>query len=203
MRPAVVGCDDLNVLVIPAPVWFLILDPHVREVEFLVEVRQIVFVRPFANLRVCSIGVPVVVVVVLVALVEPPLIIALELVVQDDPLDVDVAFEQAGLRVLVRAIDLEVVLQLPSARQARVERLVRLVVAVAMVLEEAATVLRQDHRRLAVPRNSNGLDESTFAKVTEVAVPGIARAIVVVAKVTTGDHSKGADGCQGAGLGAA
>jgi len=180
MSPPIVWGDDLDVLVIPPPIRFLVFDPHIREMELVVEVRQVVFVRPFTNLRCCPIGVSVVVVVVLVALVEPALIFALELVVEDDAFDVDVALEEAGLRVLVGPVDLEVVLQFARSRQARVERLLVLVVAVPMVLEKAAAVLGQDHGLVAVPGQANGLDEATFAKVSEVAGTRIGGAIGVI-----------------------
>jgi hypothetical protein len=194
MGPAVVRGNYLDVLVIPAPIRFLVFDPHIREMDLVVEVRQVVFIRPFTNLRCRPIGMAVVVVVVLVALVEPTLILALELVVEDDTFDVDAALEEPHLRVFVRAIDVEVVLEFPCTHQARVERLMRLVVAVTMVLEEAPPVLRQHHGLVAVPGYANGRDKATFSKVPQVAGPGIGRAIVVVAEVTTGDHSKGTDG---------
>ena len=65
----------------------------------------------------------VVVVVVLVALVEPALVLALQLVVEDDALDVRAALQETRLGLFVRAIDLEVVFEFALAPQARVERL--------------------------------------------------------------------------------
>ena len=80
MGAAVVRRDDLNVLAPPTPVRVLVLDADIREVELIVEVGQVVFVGPVANLIGRPIGVAVVVVVVLVAFVQPPLVLALELV---------------------------------------------------------------------------------------------------------------------------
>jgi hypothetical protein len=78
---AIVWCNDFDVLTLPPLVRLLVLDPDVGEVHLVVEVRQLVFVRPFANLIGRAIRMSVVVVVVLVALVEPALALALELVV--------------------------------------------------------------------------------------------------------------------------
>jgi hypothetical protein len=95
------------------------------------------------------------------------------------------------------------VFEFPLAPPARVERLVVLVVAVSMALDEGAAVLRQDHRVIAIPGHADGLDQTLFAKVPEVARAWISRAIVVVSQVTTGDHSKGADRRQRARFGSA
>src|SRR5439155_5769271 len=153
----IVRRDDLNVLALPAPVRLLVLDADVGEMNLVIEVRKVVFVGPLANLIGRAIGVAVVVLVVFVPLVEPPLVIALELVVEDDAVDVCAALEQACLGLVVGAIELEVVLQFPLARQARMEGLVVLVVPVSMALEEAAAVLRQDHRVIAITRHADGL----------------------------------------------
>jgi hypothetical protein len=82
MGAAVVRSDDLNVLPPPTAVRVFVLDADVREVDLIIEVGQVVFVSPLANLVGCPIGVAVVIVVVLVALVQPPLVLALELVVE-------------------------------------------------------------------------------------------------------------------------
>src|SRR5262249_18295097 len=68
---------------------------------------------------------------------------------------------------------------------------------------ESAALLRQDHRLVPVPRQPHGFDQAGFAQVPEVARTGIRRAIIVVAEITTGDHSKGTNGCQRARLRAA
>ena len=74
MGAAIVRRDDLDVLAFPAAIRLLVLDSDVGEVDLVIEVRQIVFVRPFTNLIGRAIGMAVVVVVVLVALVEPALV---------------------------------------------------------------------------------------------------------------------------------
>jgi hypothetical protein len=56
---------------------------------------------------------------------------------------------------------------------------------------------------LAGAWHSGCLDQSLFAQVPQVAGPRIERAVVLVAEITTGDHSKRADRRQRARLGAA
>ena len=88
MGAAIVRRDDLDVLALPSAIGLLVLDADVGEMDLVIEVRQVVLVRPFANLIGRAIRMAVVVVVVLVPLVEPALVLALELVVEDDALDV-------------------------------------------------------------------------------------------------------------------
>jgi hypothetical protein len=106
MGAAIVWGDDLDVLALPAAIRLLVLDADVGEMDLVIEVRQVVLVRPFANLIRRSIRMAVVVVVVLVSLVEPALVLALQLVVEDDALDVRTAVQETVLGLFVRAIDL-------------------------------------------------------------------------------------------------
>jgi hypothetical protein len=46
MGAAIVRRDDLDVLALPAAIWLLVLDADVGEVDLVIEVRQVVFVRP-------------------------------------------------------------------------------------------------------------------------------------------------------------
>jgi len=57
--------DDLHVFAAPAAVRVLVLDADVRKVDLIIEVGQVVFVGPLANLIGRPIGVAVVVVVAL------------------------------------------------------------------------------------------------------------------------------------------
>lgn len=118
--------DDLDVLTLPTPGGLLILDAEIGEVNLVVEVRQAVLDGPLANFSRRAIRVAVVVAAVAVMLVEPALILALEFVVEDDAIDVRAALPEPRCRLLVRSIDLEVMLPLAFAHEARVE-LLRLV----------------------------------------------------------------------------
>jgi hypothetical protein len=112
--------------------------------------------------------VPVVVVTALVALVEPLLVLTLELVVEDDALDACAARLQSLCVAFVGAIDLDVVFQLPFAFHAVVEGLAVAVVAVSMALEKVPAFLRERDRLLAVAGYVNGLHETLLSKVPEV-----------------------------------
>jgi len=126
---------DLDVLTIPAPIRLLVLDADVREMHLLVEVLQVMFERPLANLMCGSIRVSIVILAVLVVLVQPALVLALEFVIQDDTIDVGAAFQQTRLCLLVGAIDLDVVLDFAFAHEARVKGLLVVVIAVTVALE--------------------------------------------------------------------
>ena len=78
---------------------------------------------PFLDLVWVAIGVAVVVVAVAIALMEPLLVVALELVVLDHALDSRAALLQALRFTFEGPIDLHVVLMLPLAFDARVEGL--------------------------------------------------------------------------------
>jgi hypothetical protein len=56
---------------------------------------------------------------------------------------------------------------------------------------------------VAVPGHARGLDQPLFAQVPQVARPGISRAPIVVAEITTGDHSECANGRERSRFGAA
>src|SRR5262245_37557598 len=59
-----------------------------------------------------------------------------------------------------------------------------------MVLEDASAFARQRHRNLARARHTNRLDQALLAQVAQIAGPWIERAVVLVAEITAGDHSK-------------
>jgi len=115
---AVVGRDDFDILAVPASVRLLVLDPRIWKVDLVIEVWQVVFIRPFTNLVSGPIGMSVVVVAVPVTLVQPALVVAFELVVEDDAVDAGAALEEPRLGLFIGSVDLEVVLQFPLAREA-------------------------------------------------------------------------------------
>ena len=69
MSPAVVDGQYLDVLVLTAPVDLFVLDTKVGKMNLVVEVRQVVFGGPGANLLLGPIRMAVVVVAVAVVLV--------------------------------------------------------------------------------------------------------------------------------------
>ena len=200
MSAAIVLRDDIDVVVVQSVVGLLVLDAQVREMHFAVEVRQVVLEGPVVDLFGRAVRVAVVVATLPIALVQPALIVALELVVEDDAVDARSAGLQALCLALVGAIDLDVVFEFALAFDTVVERLAAILIAIAVPLEKAAPVLRQRHCRLAVTGHTNGLDEPLLAQVSEIAGPRVGWPVVAVAEITTGDHSEGADGGQGARL---
>src|SRR5262249_25495517 len=127
---------------------------------------------------------------------QPALVLPLELVIQHDPLDPRVTLGEPLRGAFIGAIDLEVMFQLPLAFDARPEGLAVTLVAVPMVFKHAPAVGRQRHRVVAPTGHPNRLDETLLAEVPQVTGAGIERPVVVVAEITTGDHSEGTDGRQ-------
>jgi hypothetical protein len=84
---AVVLCNDFDVFVTVAPVQ-LVLDAEVWEVDRLVEVRQVVVPRPFFDLAGIPIRSSIAVRASAIVLLQPLLMLALELVVEDHTADV-------------------------------------------------------------------------------------------------------------------
>ena len=79
MGTAVVGGDDLNVLMPRATVPVLVLDAGIRETDVAIVVRQLVLPRPARDLGGFAIRPAVAVLLPSIALVEESLIVPLEL----------------------------------------------------------------------------------------------------------------------------
>ena len=159
----------LDVVVLPPAVRLLILDTQVREMNLVIEIRQVVLKRPVADFVFGPIRMSVVVGAVAIPLVEPRLVLTLELVVEDDPFHPCAAVRQPLRVALVRAIDLDVVFQLALAFEAVPERLAVALVAVTMVFEHAASFLGQRDGMLAGAWHPDGLDQSLLAEVSQAA----------------------------------
>jgi len=185
---------DLDVVVIPPAVRFLVLDARIREVHLVIEVRKLVLERPDADLLVGPIWVSVVIVPVAVPLVKPLLVVALELVIEDDSIDACAALREALCGAFVRAMDLEVMFKLALPFEAIPERLPARLVAVTVTFEETAAFLRERHGMLARAGHPNGFDQPLLAKMSKIARAWIGWTIVMISEITTGDHSKRADG---------
>lgn len=108
---------------------------------------------------------------------QKPLILPLQLVVEDDSLNAVAAGLMAAGRVRVRAIKLRVVTQLARLGDVAIERLPRFVVArPLMPFEQSSAFLRQRHRDRPLPiaeLRTHELDQLPFSKVREVAVPTV------------------------------
>ena len=147
-----------------AAVSVLVLDPRIREADVPIVVRQLVFPRPPRNLFGLAVRPAVAVLLAAIALVQEALIVALELVVEDDAPNPTALAAETLLGALVGAIDLGVVRQLARLSDAGVEGLAGLVGAVvalvAVGLEQVASAVGQDDG--AVVRAERATCESAF-----------------------------------------
>src|SRR5688572_5136111 len=100
----VVG-DDLDVLVPRQPIPVLILDACIRKVNVSVVVRQVVCARPLGDLLRLTVRPSVTILFASIALMQVTLIVALELVVENDTAHPTALPSQTLLGALVRAID--------------------------------------------------------------------------------------------------
>ena len=87
---AVVRREQLDVLVAFAPI-DLVLDAVVGKVHLAVEVRQVVFARPVADLLLVAVRSAVAVGAVAVVLLQELLVLALQVLFEDDASDVEAA----------------------------------------------------------------------------------------------------------------
>jgi hypothetical protein len=108
MGAAIVLGDDLDIFVMVASVQ-LVFDAEVREVDRLVEVRQVVFVCPRFNLASVPIRSTVAVWPAAIRLLQPSLVLALELLFEHYPMDVCTGVTETLLLAKVGAINLNVV----------------------------------------------------------------------------------------------
>jgi hypothetical protein len=120
---AVVGGHDLEILVPRATVSVVVLDAGIRETHVPIVVRQFRLARPAGNLFGLTVRTAVAVLVTAIALVEESLIVALQLVVEDDAPNPTALAAEALLGALVGTIDVGVVRQLAGFSKARVEHL--------------------------------------------------------------------------------
>jgi hypothetical protein len=172
------------------------------------------FKCPSLDFTFRSIGPAVGIRVAAIALVEPLLVLAFELVIEGDVLDAIAAFKKAIDLVQVRLEDLRVVLQLPRFHEPGVELLMpcvltrivlpQIVIALSpMRFQQALAAVGQEHRHVPLTRHPSCVDEAQLAEVAELGIPRVQRPIVAVAEVLGGDNSECSDGGQRATLRAA
>jgi hypothetical protein len=202
---------DLHVAVQVLSVRVEEVDPNVGKMDVSVEVRKVMLERPAFNFTLRPVGSAVGIRIAAIALVEPLLVLAFQLVIEGDALDTTVALQKAIDLVQVRLEHLRIVLELARFDQTCIELLMpfvltwivlaRIVVAVAsMRLQEALTSVGQEHRHVPVTRHPSRVDEAQFAEVAELGIPRVQGPIVAVAEVLGWDNTEGADGRQSATL---
>ena len=167
--------------------------------HLLVEVRQVVLVGPGTHLRGGPFAVTLVVPVT-VPVVPPPLVVALQLVVEHDAPHAPAPGLNGACGVLVGAVDMDIVLELARALDARVEGLGALVPGRPVRLQEPSACGGQPDRMVAGARDARGLDQPLLAQVAQVARAWVRGRAAGVDEITTGDDPERADGGERARL---
>jgi len=161
----------LEILLTRTAIAVLVLDACVGEVHVPVVIRQAVLARPEGNLVRFAVGPAVAVLAPAVPLVEESLVIALELVVQDDAIHAATLFADSFLSASVRSIDLSVVRQLARLPEAGVEGLRTvpraLLALVAIGFQKVPAALRQDDGAV-VGTQGRSADEPLAFEVSQV-----------------------------------
>jgi hypothetical protein len=146
---AIVAGHDLEILMPRTAVTVFVLDPRVRESDVPIVVRQLVFPRPPCNLFGLTVRPAVAVLLAAISLVEESLIVALELVVEDDAPNPTALAAETLLGALIGAVDIGVVRQLARLSEAGMEGLTWFVRAVmtpvAVGLKQVTSAVRQRH----------------------------------------------------------
>lgn len=126
MSAVVVRREQLDVLVAFAAV-NLVLDAVVGEVRLAIEVRLVMLARPVADFVVAPSGSSVAVGAVAVGFLQELLVLALQVLLEDDAADFEVPMlvSQAGFLLAVRRVEICIGADLAEATDARVARLRR------------------------------------------------------------------------------
>jgi len=186
---SIVAGHDFDVFVsLPAGA-VVVFDPSVWEVHVFVEVRQLVLASPPGDFFRLPIRPAVAILPAAIALVKKPLIVALELVIQDNTTDSPALFPEPLFRALVGAVDLGVVRQFAGLPDACVEGLTWFAAAViALVevgLEEVAPAVRQGHSAV-VGIEGCGPNQPSFFEMPQI-LSRVLRVVAHVVKVVLRD----------------
>src|SRR5262245_442034 len=172
MAAAVMLGQDFHVFV-AVPTVEGVLDAEIREAHSLVEVRQVVLTCPRLDLSCVTIGSSVAVGAAPVVLLQEGLILALQVLFQDDAADVCSFLSQAILDAQISGVQRGVVRQLARPEDVRVERLLPLVVAIAaMRVEQMLPSVSQRHSSLASVEG-DAADQSLVAQVPQAFITRI------------------------------
>ena len=79
---------DLHVFHVSAAIGPLVFDPHIRKLNAVLVHRQVVLMRPVLNLVARAVRASVAVRSIAISLLEEPLVLTLELVIEDDAMEV-------------------------------------------------------------------------------------------------------------------
>jgi hypothetical protein len=193
MGAAVVRGDDLDILMTVTSVQF-VLDAEIGEVNAVVEVRQVVLTRPAFDFASVPIRSSVAVGTSAIVLLEPFLVLALELVVEYDAPNLPALLAEPFLFPQVGAIELGVVRQLTRPAHAGVEGLLPRIVAVAaMGFQEVVAACGERQGALAAVQRDEP-HQPLVSQVTEVRLARIRQRVARIAQIAFGHHPKRSDG---------
>ena len=124
MSAAVVRREQLDVLVVLAAV-DLVLDAVIGEMHLAIEVRQVVLARPVADLFLAAVRSSVAVWSVAVVVLQELLVLAFEILLEDDAADLEIRMlvSKEGFLLAERRVEMRIVVDLAGATDASVERL--------------------------------------------------------------------------------
>ena len=173
MGTAVVRRHHFYVSVLLLAITVLELDPCVRETHSVAVAGKVVVLRPCGNLFGRPVGSAGAVGAPPVPLLQEVLVLAFELVVEDDALDASALVTNLRLDVAGRAVDLCVVGQLARLLEARVERLPRLASVLTPIRFEQVSASIREHDDVLVPSLQPGaLQQTGRQKMIEAPLRG-------------------------------
>jgi hypothetical protein len=195
MRAAVMHRRHLNIDMVKHAIGIPILDAEVRDVDLVIEVRQVVFPGPVLDLPWLAIGPPVDMLPVAIPGVQPFLVLALELVIEQHPLDASVTLGELRHFPLVGSIHLRVVFNFPRLDQARMKGLtIPFAAGDLMRAQEIARAVSQRNDLVTVAGHPLDANQALVAQVSEIAGPRIGCLPVAILKVSDRDDPERPDG---------
>jgi hypothetical protein len=189
MSAAVVRREQLDVFVAFAPIHF-VFNPVIREVHLTLEIGQVVLARPVADLFLAAVRPSVAVRSIAVVVLQELLVLAFEVLLEDDASDLEIRMLVSEARFLLaeRRVEIRIVVDLAGAADAGVKRLLGPAVALQGVRVEQIASLFGESQAAFVAAKFDGLDKAFIAEV--------AKGIVVGVEVLFGHNSERADGCE-------
>ena len=170
-----------------------VLDAKIGEVNAVVEVRQVVLTRPSFDFASVPMRSSVAVGTSAIVLLQPLLIFALELVVEDDAPNLRALVAEPFLFPQVGAIELGVVRQLTRPAHAGVEGLLPRIVAVAaMGFEEVVALCGQRQDALATVERDEP-HQPLVSQMTDVGLADISGLLAPIVQIALRHHPKRAD----------
>ena len=195
--------DDFDVPVLALAVTVLELDPRVWEAHAVVVVGKVVVLRPGGDLLGRPVGPAGAVGPPAVPLLQELLVLAFELVVENDAQDAAALIANLRLGVAARTIDIGVMGQLARLLEPRVEHLPRLSGGLTPIrFEQISTSVRERHDVLVSPLQRDTLQQAGRLKVFQTLLrrPSASPVVEHLANVADLDDAEGRDGGEGVAL---